>query len=246
MDSTTSIHPVGVIALPAIPQDVAIAPEWIRRRDELLTQATAIKEVSTQAEFDVAEAALKRVTKAGTELESLRKRLAEPFLEAQRSIKAVADRAVAPLEAEKVRLKKVVGDYVVRVEAENRRRHEEAAAAALEAQRREEEARAREDEARRKRDEEIASGQSTPFDDPPPEAGALPSVVPAPAPVVEVPIVRSMTNVRKVWKHQVVDGTKVPRQFCEPSDRILREAVRNGARDIPGVRIWEETEVSAR
>lgn len=32
----------------------------------------------------------------------------------------------------------------------------------------------------------------------------------------------------------------VPRSLCEPSDKLIREAVNAGVRDIPGVEIREE------
>ena len=46
---------------------------------------------------------------------------------------------------------------------------------------------------------------------------------------------------RKDWKFEVLDPAAVPHELCMPDPRAIREAVKNGAREIAGVRIWEET-----
>jgi hypothetical protein len=50
----------------------------------------------------------------------------------------------------------------------------------------------------------------------------------------------STTYMRTVWKYEVIDEKKVPREFCEHSDRLLRAAVDAGVRNIEGVRVWSE------
>lgn len=46
---------------------------------------------------------------------------------------------------------------------------------------------------------------------------------------------------RRDWKFEVVDADAVPRQFCKPVDALIRAAVKSGEREIPGVRVWEES-----
>lgn len=46
---------------------------------------------------------------------------------------------------------------------------------------------------------------------------------------------------RKDWKFEIVDASAVPRELCTPDPKLIREAVKNGAREVPGLRIWEET-----
>lgn len=46
---------------------------------------------------------------------------------------------------------------------------------------------------------------------------------------------------RKDWKFEVLDAAAVPRELCTPDPKLIREAVKNGAREIAGVKIWEET-----
>lgn len=47
---------------------------------------------------------------------------------------------------------------------------------------------------------------------------------------------------RKDWKAEIVDASQVPREFCEPSLKLIKEAVKAGTRDIPGVRIWQDSQ----
>jgi hypothetical protein len=41
------------------------------------------------------------------------------------------------------------------------------------------------------------------------------------------------------WTYEVVEPREVPREYCEPSKRLILAAVRAGTRTIPGVRIFE-------
>lgn len=50
----------------------------------------------------------------------------------------------------------------------------------------------------------------------------------------------STTYMRKTWKFEVLDATKVPREYCEPSSKLIRAAVDAGVRNIEGVNIFEE------
>lgn len=47
---------------------------------------------------------------------------------------------------------------------------------------------------------------------------------------------------RIVWKGEVTDGQLVPREYCVPSAALIKNAVDQGIRQIPGVRIFEEVE----
>ena len=47
---------------------------------------------------------------------------------------------------------------------------------------------------------------------------------------------------RIVWKGEVTDGNLVPREYCVPSAALIKNAIDQGVRQIPGVRIFEEVE----
>lgn len=51
---------------------------------------------------------------------------------------------------------------------------------------------------------------------------------------------------KKTWAFEVVDAGAVPRDYCEPSDRLIRQAVTGGIREIPGVRIFEKVQTVIR
>lgn len=51
---------------------------------------------------------------------------------------------------------------------------------------------------------------------------------------------------RKTWKFEVTDPTLVPREFLLVSDSLIRDAVKNNVREIAGVRIYEDVDVSIR
>jgi hypothetical protein len=51
---------------------------------------------------------------------------------------------------------------------------------------------------------------------------------------------------RAVWKFRVTNPDAVPRTLCSPDDAKIRAAVGAGTRSIPGVEIYEDTQVIAR
>ena len=55
----------------------------------------------------------------------------------------------------------------------------------------------------------------------------------------------SMT-VKKIWKFTIVDPKLIPEEYWIIDEGLIREAVRNGAREISGVKIYEDKVVSVR
>jgi ABC-type branched-subunit amino acid transport system ATPase component len=142
---------------------------------------------------------------------------------------AIADPA-APLEAEKNRLKAAMVAHVRAVEDANRRAFEENARKAAEAE------------------AELARTQESvnPFDEPNPFDDVPPVTPVEVAPVQEVQVHRAMSSVTKAWEFRIVNADAVPRQYCQPDERIIRAAVAGGCREIAGVEIYEETKVASR
>jgi len=71
------------------------------------------------------------------------------------------------------------------------------------------------------------------------------------APDVEAPsgeVFRTMTNVRKSLKFEVVDKSKVPREFLTVDETKIRRyiAANKEMSEIAGVRIYEDTDVQSR
>lgn len=75
------------------------------------------------------------------------------------------------------------------------------------------------------------------------------------APQVQAPVapkqdstVRTETGTtaysKRPWKHEIVDAKIVPREYCVVSDVLIRNAIRQGVREIPGVKIYQETRMN--
>jgi colicin import membrane protein len=54
------------------------------------------------------------------------------------------------------------------------------------------------------------------------------------------------SSMRKRWVGEVVDEQAVPREYLAVDQRLINQAVRDGVRDIPGVRIWEKPDIAVR
>lgn len=78
------------------------------------------------------------------------------------------------------------------------------------------------------------------------------AAVVAPVPVVVAPVIaappKTVGNMvgRKVWKFKVTDPAIVPRSYLYVDEQMLRAAVRDGVREIPGVSIYQEEEITIR
>lgn len=51
---------------------------------------------------------------------------------------------------------------------------------------------------------------------------------------------------RKVWKFRLVDKMKVPEAYLVLNEPEVRHAIRQGVREIPGLEIYEDTEIAIR
>jgi len=167
-------------------------------------------------------AEIRRLSK---EIEAKRKEIvAEP----NRFVKAINNfckKFAAPLsEAEKA-LKQKIGQYQYKLELE-RRKQEEAIRKANE-------------ELQKKLEQEAKA------------AGVeAPKVKPMPIPKKEPSVTRTDTgasaHTRKTWKAEIIDPALVPREYCEPSMKLINHAVKMGVREIPGVRIWQDVQAVVR
>jgi len=56
----------------------------------------------------------------------------------------------------------------------------------------------------------------------------------------------STTTIVKVWKHEVIEPLKVPRPFLKIDDAAIKQAIKNGTREIAGVRIYQDDQLRSR
>lgn len=210
-----------IIKLPSLPTEVSIKSDWLNTRDKLVTKTQAIASVDNQDAFEDAEILLKKLTSTSNELEKQRKAMAKPFREADKTIKKTADTARNVLESEKARLKKIMADYMTEVEAKRQ--------AEIQRQIEEEE----------KKRAELAN---SPFADCAEQEE--PEQIAAETPNVR----RSFSNLREVWRFEIINPHEVPREFMMIDERKIREHVNREkeATTIPGVRVWSEKTVQSR
>lgn len=55
-----------------------------------------------------------------------------------------------------------------------------------------------------------------------------------------------VSGVRRVWKFEIDDHSKVPIQYLSPDEKKIKAAVSKGVRDIPGVRIFQDAIMAVR
>ncbi len=98
--------------------------------------------------------------------------------------------------------------------------------------------------------EQEAARQAQEAEDRRAAAAALPTPVAAPvvAPAPTGPVRTSSGSVgtSKVWKFEIVNAGDVPREFLAVDEKLIRQAVRDGVRQIPGVRIFQGEQVRVR
>lgn len=56
----------------------------------------------------------------------------------------------------------------------------------------------------------------------------------------EISVDNSMTTFRKYITFEIVDITKVPAEYLSVDTKAINQAIRNGVRDIPGLKIFEK------
>jgi hypothetical protein len=62
-----------------------------------------------------------------------------------------------------------------------------------------------------------------------------------PAPVA--PVAPKVTGMRKDWVAEIENTELIPRQYMVPDQVLINQAVRNGIREIPGVKIYEKESI---
>jgi len=63
---------------------------------------------------------------------------------------------------------------------------------------------------------------------------------------VEINQSNDTSSVRMIWDFEVVDLSKVPVEYLMINEKAVREAIRNGAREIEGVKIFQKPVVAIK
>jgi len=57
---------------------------------------------------------------------------------------------------------------------------------------------------------------------------------------------RGTTSVRKTWVYEVTDEAQVPREYLIIDEGVITLAIRDGVREIPGIRIYQQESLTVR
>lgn len=199
----------------------------IKRLDEEVNEAKVQIEVLADHELDCeqdyldASELLKQVKGKIKFLEEERKLTVKPMNDQVKEINAWFKPAVDRLEQIEKRLKKMIGDYTIKQHQEQARLLAAAAAEAKAAV-----------EAR----SVTESGPLVPVD----IQEKLEAAQAAAAPRV------AGISVSEVWAWELLSEKEVPVQYKSVDKRKIDEAMKNGVRDIPGVRFFQTSKVVAR
>ena len=179
-------------------------------------EAENIVKIKDQTEYAVATEFISRIQTQVKLMEKERKSWVDPLNEQVKRLNAMFKMRSQPAEELITKIKRAMSDYLI---AEERKAREKEAKL-LAAQ-------------EKKNQKAMETGKPINF-------GATPTVA-RPTNTVHAEAGRS-TGVKK-WKWELVDPFQVPREYLMIDERALNLAVLNGAREIAGVRIFEDIDV---
>lgn len=257
-----------------IPTDVdARAAEVERQVAEARERAEAI-EVRNPEEAERAARLLREIKARRSAAESERVELTKPLLDTKKRIDQKFKDAMAPFDAADKIVRDKLGGYTAeqeriaaeetaRLEAEQRERERIAremretqeAAERVKREQAEQDAREAAELVKAAKDQEEREAAEALADEAREKAAeaataeaaiaSLPEVS-LPKAVVAAPAKPTGISQRKVWKGWVVDAAAVPREYLTVDQTAIRRAVRDGVREIPGVRIEQVAEMAVR
>lgn len=216
--------------------------------------------ITTDEEAQYVAAVLEKIARKKKEINQTRLEITQPLNARQKAAIALEKEILEPLAPVDNMLRRGLENYHLeqqrrREEAERKIREErerverEAAEAARKA---EQEARMREYEAGRRKTEEAQERQQELAEEALQQAelARLQEEVAARSPLPEVaaPAKTGKAGVAMVWQATVIDPDQVPREYLKVDTAAINKAVREGAREIPGVDIKQvpRARVSAR
>lgn len=230
--------------------------DFVASRAACLEMASSVIGVTDEFTQGIAVDVSRDITKLRNEIELGRKSIKSPVLELGRKIDAKAEELESPLRLEQSRINKLVANYqaaeTAKREAAERarqaeiRRIEAEQRAAAEAERK---AKQDAEEAFTKADQKAAEQAAKAEQDRLSKLQA--EAAKARTEIVSAPVKAAGLVIKKVTKFEVLNLDQVLKHrpdLCkfEISTSAVNEALRRGERNIPGLRIWEETKAEVR
>lgn len=208
------------------PFDLAPVKSALAQHDieiDLMVQRAEALEVDGEGAQTLAVEMAGQAKKLNNTIEKVRKGFVEGPNEFVKSVNNLAKSFQARLTTIENGLKRKLSAYASQKELERRKQEETARKAQAEIQKR--------------LDEEAKA------------SGVEPVKIEAPVvPKADGPVRTAAGTAyqKKVWTFNVKDAQAVPREYLAVDERKIREAVRAGVRQIPGVDIFEETQTALR
>lgn len=168
---------------------------------------------------DTANKVLHWIAEAKKQLEERRKFFVQPLNDQVKKINALFKGISEPIEKADGIIRGKVVEWRARIEEEARKKEEELR---------------RKAEKQRQKEVERAEAKG---EIPPP---------PLPIPVVEVPNTVDGVSTMRVWTYEVEDIGKVPREFLILDSGAIMREIRQGIRQISGLRIYQKETVQVR
>ena len=190
--------------------------------NKLVSVSMALKVTDDDSRTQATEFGL-QVKQIFKKIEEARDHHVRPLNTMVKGINNTAKIMTDPLKRAENYLKDQISSYAWRLEMERRKAQEEARKVAKELQ--------------RKVDAEAA-------------AANIPAPV-VPEPVVAPPETKVRTEsgtsfLKMVWDFEVTTPAEVPREYLAVNEKAIREAIKNGVRNIPGVKIFEKPQTNFR
>jgi hypothetical protein len=251
--------PPAITAFDLATVKIALAP-YKARIDKMVIEARSVL-VKDEASQALAVELGTTARKLKNQVESLRKSTVQPLNDHVKDVNNLAKSFIDPLDAAERDLKAKISTYQTKLRLEQEKKAAEAREAARKVQEayeaeqraiREEAARkAREAEEALKKEKDAAARAALERTIAEETEAANAPVQVAVAPVIpEIPkAVRTESgsaHQRMTWTFEIEDGTKVPRAYLAIDEQKIRQAVKAGIRQIPGVRIFEQASTTFR
>lgn len=216
-----------------------IAGDLVPRKEELLAAYERWKEATSgQISDDILQTKsadfVKQLNAHMKVAEDSRKATKEPVLDLGRAVDAVFKTVSDPLHDAKTAVERAMTAYA----QEHARKQQEAARKAAE-----------EAQQRAREQAELAAMEAELMgEDVPPETPPMPEVtIPSNAEASRITSDYGVTaSLRGRWTYEVVDSASVPRHLLMVNDAAVKAAIKAGERNVPGLRIFQETKIGIR
>ena len=206
-----------------IPEDKA---RLIKQAQDDMDNRTKDLKIVDDATLQTASHILGEVKVRIKRLDELKNELTKPMADAVKSANNWFKMQKQPFEKIELYIKGLIGDYTFEVER-----------LAMEA-RKKAEAEQKELEDAQKKLEAEAKKKNEPAPEP------VAPLAPMEKPKVAVQTEHGKVITKKLWTYDIEDETKIPREFLTVDRAKVTQAVRNGERDIKGIKIYQKVSVA--